>query len=271
VSSKPNSAMFQEHTADDPRMLQTLNLPLEPRTVSSLWVDTRLPGPAFDDWRLATRWVCNSAGQPVVAEIRVFPHAGACLDDEGENQISGEWAAAVLGMDAAKFVPFGGMPSSVIRKGIRLQAHQVFVVALTGQLSLSARRGAAAIVPSLSMFAKFTPTRRLDRRVSKAGRPQEWTDARLSKLAIVYDDAVRADKSVVDAVKRKFTISESAARAAIRQAQKRNILPPRSRGERARPMSLQHREYVRGLAESDSAEKKAASGTKSGTVKRSGR
>jgi hypothetical protein len=72
--------------------------------VHDAWVEAEID----KAWMVAYRLVPGQFGQPVVAEIRVFPREGA------EGRPAGEWSAEALGVYANS--PKGGITAELIRK-----------------------------------------------------------------------------------------------------------------------------------------------------------
>jgi len=73
------------------------------RQVDEAWLETAVD----DHWMAAYRLVAGRFGEPIVAEVRVFPL------ERSRGRPAGAWSAEILGVDAP--APEGAIPADVLR------------------------------------------------------------------------------------------------------------------------------------------------------------
>jgi transposase-like protein len=171
----------------------------------SLWIEMPL-GAA---WTVAYRLVPQQ-GQPVVAELRVFP-------TEPDRRAAGEWTGCYTGVRAT--VPAGGLTAPMLRR-IRLHRN---LVAGKHAIAWVARHTA---VPVLGRFGLAQPKVRGERRQPHRGRPG-WSRAEYARIAAAYVSAIEhgSTRPVADVARRR-RLEPSQARDAVRRARELGLLTP---------------------------------------------
>ena len=221
------------------------------RTVNDVWIEQALAGTSAG-WILASRVIVDDRGLPVIAEIRVFP-------DEPKRWVSdpligrvpldpGEWSAKALGWDARRSVPRGGLPATLIRRGLPLAEHvdharRTFTLVAesrtrqgtTSTLDDTFAALEAAGYPLLPVPAVATGTK------TRRGRPPLWSAGDCARVALVYDTALTAKTSPIKAVAAAEGITDANAKNLVAKARKLGQLPVVGRSGR-KPHGLIPRE-----------------------------
>lgn len=170
--------------------------------VGEIWVEASLGL----HWIAAYRFV-DQSGEPVVAEVRVFPK------EPGKGRPGGMWSAEYLGVNAP--APPGGIPADLLRQ-----------VRVTGYRGM-AERG----FHQLGRLLSLGPPPILDEprpMASARGRPDEF----YAQIAREYVDLLTANNPhPINELSRSRSIPKSKVRDMIRQARKRGLLTPTSRGK----------------------------------------
>jgi hypothetical protein len=178
-----------------------------PSIIREAWVEVALN----PDWMVAHRLVATKHGEPVIAEIRLFPR------ERTKMRPPGRWSADVLGVDAR--VPAGGIPADILRH-IRLGETRRFHEEFRGWLQ-KARRTKAA-VPSVAA----TKGGKL-----KRGRRAKHSEEFLATLARDYVDALTtATRSPVADVARNRSLAASQVRDLLHRARHLALLTPTRSG-----------------------------------------
>jgi hypothetical protein len=184
----------------------------------SVWVEaplsSRLP------WMVAFRLV-NEDGQPVIAEVRVFPDQSSAPYKAGPpgtlptrwRRPAGRWSGDYPGVMA--HVPRGGITARVLRT-IRMQSYKGLLRTILTQHA-EAFRSMDLGVPLSTVPSSTTRGRK--------GR----SDETLARIAEVYGHAYRANRPSTAAVAKAFRLSLSQARDAVRRARVRGLLSPASK------------------------------------------
>ena len=197
------------------------------REVQDLWLEVDID----DTWRAAFRLVPYS-GQPVVAEVRVFPA------DRWPGRQPGLWRAETLGMrsrqlDAKKldkqqrsrdvrFPAIGrGIPAQLLRKvpfGVVQRYARELMELLGGLRDVDFLPDAIEL--EAAGFREHVPTER-------PRRPARWSDHRYAQLADTYAKRIEAgSRKPVEDVARRHRLETTQARDAIHTARKRGLLSP---------------------------------------------
>ena len=216
------SGLHEEDLAPVPRGRATRQT-----TVYNVWLEM----PLDEHWMVAHRLV-PQAGQPVVAEVRVFPR-------EASRSKRGEWSARLLGVRA--LVPAGGLTARLHRR-VKLGAHLVEGVKVMAWVAEEAdrRRQAAHGTRRRVGPAPFDadgwlgrlgfaapPERRPIRRSGKSpGRPGR-PPAAVARVARDYADAVnrKSRRPVADVAARRQLKSHT-VRDMVRRARVLGLLSP---------------------------------------------
>lgn len=185
----PTEPLAPTRTADDVGMILDL----------SDWVEM-----SIGRWMVAYR-VVDQRGQPVISELRIFPHEKAALKNRPPGQWSGIYGAAAR-------VPPGGITARLLR-GIKTQA---FRTALREILT----RHSEALTAIDHPIVRTASTPR-----SKRGRKGR-TDLELARIAAAYEKAYVAGHPAIVAVAKAFGLSLSQARDAVYRARVRRLLSP---------------------------------------------
>ena len=140
------------------------------------------------EMRLAPRWlvvfrVVDQRGQPVIAEVRVFPALETHDEEKKWPQPTGRWRGEYGGKT---FVPPGGLTARLLR-GIRTQ---VFQKDLRRIMAYHAKD--LALDPGVALSAAPPPSATRGRK----GR----SDRELARIAAVYERAYFADRPLIAAV-----------------------------------------------------------------------
>jgi len=182
----------------------------------SVWFEARLPSRWLAAFRLA-----NQRGQPVIAELRVFP-------DDGGKHHPGEWRGT-YGTTAT--VPPGGLSARVLRQ-IRTRAFRKALRNITTNI-LKASERQAADPPAGSTVADgwreqldtIFPGVPISSVPPRTGHGRKGrSDHELARIAAVYERAYLADRPSIDAVAKAHRLSLTRARDAVRRARARGLL-----------------------------------------------
>ncbi|HEX7126643.1 MAG TPA: hypothetical protein VF406_12880 [Thermodesulfobacteriota bacterium] len=120
---------------------------------------------------------------PVVAELRVFPHAeGAPRRDK-----PGQWAGEGLRAEVADLVPPGGLTGTILRR-VSLWRHREQLREILAYLE--AERGEAALRQALGRPG--LERQALAARPRPGGRRRRWSDTDYARIAAAYEQAVAA-------------------------------------------------------------------------------
>jgi len=158
-------------------------------------------------WRVAFR-LANQGGQPVIAEVRVFP------DEPGERP-AGRWSGE-YGVKTK--VPPGGITARVLRQ-IRTQ---------TFRRELSAIRKRHA--EHLGELARSDPSFPLTSAPSLTTRGRKGrSDRELARIALAYEAAYASGRPAIAAVAKAARLSLTKARDAVHRARTRGLLSPASK------------------------------------------
>jgi hypothetical protein len=201
--------------------------------VHDAWVEAEID----KSWMAAYRLVPGQFGQPVIAEIRVFPH------ETTEGRPAGQWSAEVLGVYAKP--PQGGITAEVIRKVPVAEHRQVGrdfaewvggvapdrapVGSVTIKIPRSAKMPTRGAVNAKLTGAKFKAV--LPARRSKRGRPPIHGDRFFAELARDYAQRVaEGSPHPTKDLAEKRGISRVRMRALLSEARKRKLLSGSGRG-----------------------------------------
>lgn len=211
--------------ADQPSALDDANV-----TVEDCWLEVDFtPG-----WRAAYRLV-PWGGQPVIAEVRVFP------SDNYPGRSAGTWRAEVLGVRAGGAVPIRQTPPGwkdpvhcpAVRQGltarlvkqIPLGAHHKHAAAFMAGLH---RRG--VVWPDVLAASGFTERRLATETPPRTTRPAR-PDRFYATIARAYVARIAAGsrRPVADLATR-LELDDSVVRDAIHEARMRGLLTPGRQG-----------------------------------------
>jgi hypothetical protein len=207
--------------------LETTRRPCE--TVAnyrSLWVETHVT----PEWRAAYRLVPQKDGQPVIAELRVFPSEAVPEHVRAEYEPGlrppGEWSASVVGSRA--IVPAGGLTARLLRQ-VRMGQDSGYMQALMKGTSLGQMAAEYGIT--------LTRTPRPDNEQPPSGGPRRGRppkpDLVYARLARDYVAACeRSTQPVLDLAARS-KLPAQRVRDMLHTARNRGLLGGlRSRGAR---------------------------------------
>jgi len=270
-TKKPAEALgvdvFSRVEAAHPAQVKFHNVPSEhvlkgnePRVAlvraDDLWVEEHLA--EAPNWVLASRVIGDDRGVPVISEIRIFP----APSEDDQYRAPGEWAAQIIG-SRARPIPRGGISASTLRKAaavaIKRHAKTAAVLRWTRTLGkLPHRDGAFGIIAktiaSAGISAKnpFDSVRQQKKGSSdgplRRGRPVKWSPADYARIALTYDDAVRAGASPIQAVMKVHRLGHAQARNLIARARSSGhkfIREAPKQGQAAEPLSDTEREWLR--------------------------
>src|SRR5574340_61428 len=185
--------------------------PLEPLYTSdhigtvcdqSYWLETTIDG-----WTLAYR-VVDQRGQPIIAELRIFPRQKGT----GPKWPPGQWPGTYGGSTG---IPPGGITARLlrlvqVRKGVQTHLRRIidrWAKERPGLIDLPRPQATGIQAGS---------------RPGRKGRP----DGELAQIALAYQTAYLDGRPAGAAVSRRFSLSLSQARDAIHRARIRGILSP---------------------------------------------
>jgi len=159
--------------------------------------------------RIAPRWVVafrltNQLGQPVIAELRVFP-------DEPRHYPPGRWSGEY---GAPAKVPPGGLSARDLRQ-IRTQAFRTDLRTIATRLTKECGEELGSFFPGVSL-SKAPP-------LATRGRKGR-SDIELARIAAVYEHAYQSGRPAIAAVAKATGITLTKARDAVRRARVRKIL-----------------------------------------------
>jgi hypothetical protein len=158
-------------------------------------------------WRVAMR-LANQRGQPVIAEVRVFP-------DEPGTRPPGRWSG---NYGALAVIPPGGVTARVLRM-IRTQAFRRDLFKIRSRWPDELRQ-LEAIAPSVPPPPAPSSTTR-----GRKGR----SDRELARMASTYAGAWLAGRPPIPAVAIAHRLSLGQARDAVSRARVRSLLTPASK------------------------------------------
>jgi hypothetical protein len=195
-------------------------------TVRDAWVEAALD----DQWMAAYRLVPGSQGQPVVAELRIFPLEGT------PGRPPGQWSAEVLGMNAP--VPEHGISAELIRSvrvGDYRAASAGFAKWLQGPGSKVFDAASLAKAPGFqalrhTTLSGYAPAAQKTA-AKKPGRPPKHSDKFYATLARDYAQRVAAGspKPTTDLAKRRG-LPLHTVRNLLHTARERGLLSRLSQG-----------------------------------------
>ncbi len=226
--TQPN-ALTEWRSADGRERLTTVD-------ATSVWVEQSLAG-AWDGSILASRIMADPSGQPVIGEIRVFPN-----QDDRWPLGPGEWSAAILGAGARSAVPAGGISATLVRKGLPISAHVRYASGLLGQTAAGKNAPVPAIARTVEMLEAtgfvLRPFKwpRAKSDVVRRGRPTLRNAADYARIALIYDDAVRAGVSPIQAIAKRERVTPANARNLVAKARKPFGTLPDNARQGARPL-----------------------------------
>jgi hypothetical protein len=180
--------------------------------------------------RIAPRWIVafrltNQRGQPVIAELRVFP-------DEPGHYPPGRWSGEY---GAPAKVPPGGLSARDLRQ-IRTQAFRADLRTITANvLKVSEAQAAALPVADLEKdwregLSSFFPVVPLSTTPPVATRGRKGrSDIELARIAAAYERAYLANRPAIAAVAKAAGITLTKARDSVRRARVRGLLSPASK------------------------------------------
>lgn len=154
----------------------------------------------MDEWILAYR-IVGQSGQPVLAELRIFPAVPT------DSRPPGEWAGMY---GAADDVPVGGITARVLREAKSVGFRSVLKEIVRKWSTVIQDHG----LPITAVSPR--PTR------GRKGR----TDAELARIADAYAAAYTSGKPPIPAVAARFGLSPSQARDAVSRSRQRGFLSP---------------------------------------------
>jgi hypothetical protein len=212
--------------SDGDKRLQTV-------VVKDVWIEQALPG-KWSGWVLASRVMADRRGQPVIAEVRVFPY------EENRYGDSGEWSAQHLGASARDSVPVGGLPATLVRRGLPIGEHiddARLTVGVIGLLRGTSEPGSEFldhVNPTLraelaaSGYNLDSAARKLRQAPGKLGAPEKRTRQDYARIALIYDDAVKAKESPIEAIQTAEGVTKAIARNLVKKARDRRFqfVPP---------------------------------------------
>ena len=189
-----------------------------------VWIEQRLDGP-WSDWMVASRIIPDDRGQPAVAELRVFPYQP---NTRTYLRPAGQWDQSRTTM------PRGGLPATLLRRGIQLgEQLEAARVALRGVAAIQhARLPSDHPVSQLPWDLRDVGfelgAAKTVSETSRRGRPRRWEADDYARVALTYDDAVRAGRSPVEAVQKAERVTPSIAANLIARArsEKYQFIPP---------------------------------------------
>lgn len=153
--------------------------PVDPdssKLVEELWVERSLG----DGWLAAFRLIPQD-GQPVVAELRIFP------EEENPKRKRGQWSAHMLGLDA--IAPRGGLTARVIRR-VRLEDVQSAFSEVIA--NLVQRFGSETPLPPLDPFLSRIRIEEIARLANQRPGPAGRDDTFYAAVAANYLARIRA-------------------------------------------------------------------------------
>ena len=181
---------------------------------------------------MASRIVADERGQPVIAELRVFPH-----EPERPPHYPGMWGAEVLGRDVRHAVPWGGLPATLLRRGITLTVHRQSRCRRPELATVLERlptvpghpvdpaNGVLADIRDGGLTAKARGRLVVDASGKRRGRPEKRTPRDYARIALVYDDALRAGQSPIAAIVASERVTTAIARNIVARARKLGKMP----------------------------------------------
>jgi len=181
--------------------------------------------------RIAPRWIVafrltNQRGQPVIAELRVFP-------DEPGHYPPGRWSGEY---GAPAKVPPGGLSARDLRQ-IRTQAFRADLRTIATHLMPEWGEELGSLFPGVPLST--VPPRATQGRKGRS-------DLELAQIAAVYEAAYHANRPAGPAVARAFKFSRSKARDAVRRARTRGLLGGGGkRGKGGGPLTALAREILK--------------------------
>ncbi len=187
--------------------------------VSELWTEEALDG-KWADWVVAARFVPDDRGQPVIAEVRVFPK------DARRVHSPGRWAAEFLGVRATETVPRGGIPATLLRRAILLREHEKFTSEIFTSLSHASEheRIASTVEGPKSAGFVVAATPAAEKKKMR-GRPRVWSEADLAQIAHEYEAAVQSGLPIIKTIAAARVVSEANARNLVSKARALGLLP----------------------------------------------
>lgn len=204
--------------------------------VSNLWFEVDID----DGWRAAFRLVPYANGEPVVAEIRVFPA------DEWPDRAPGTWRAEYLGLramdrtvtegaeDGRRFPNIGqGVTAQLLRK-VPLRSVQRVRKSFAEQIGRVVGRQYEAVTKDGMDPQVATALQRLHTSGFRSGptavaaerRADAWPDLRYAQLAAAYVERIDAGSRspIADIARQAKDLSAAQVRDAIHTARKRGLL-----------------------------------------------
>jgi hypothetical protein len=205
-----------------------------------LWLEQEVPG--HTGWTMAARIIGDDRGVPVVAELRIFPMPSK----KDSGRAPGEWAADTVSSHT-RFIPRGGISATLVRKavasGLQQQRHTASGLRVA-QSPNPVTPHNLAVTPAIAATApKSQDSKR------RPGRPVKWTRARCARIALTYDNAVRAHVSPIQAVMHAHHLTRTQARNLIARARRQDLIrrAPRA-GATAEPLSNDQRRQLETVA-----------------------
>jgi hypothetical protein len=205
---------------------------LQTVVAKDVWIEQALQG-KWSGWVLASRVMADPRGQPVIAEVRVFPY------EENRHGDHGEWSAQHLGAAAHRSVPIGGLPATLLRRGLPIGQHiddarlTLGHIAILRGLSAEEELGSLSRSVSSELAASGYDLDSAAKRVMPSGQrrrgaPEKRTAEDYARIALIYDDAVRAKRSPIAAIQSAERVSPAVARNLVKKARgpRFRFLPP---------------------------------------------
>lgn len=186
------------------------------RKVKEAWVEVELDG-----WMVAYRLVAGDFGEPILAELRVFPL------ETNRDRPAGVWSAEVLGVKAK--VPSGGLPADLLRH-VSVTEPRRFGGEFSQWLEKNRKRRARKAA------------QRTERSSPKRGRPAR-SDRQLARVARAYVESATESRSPVADVASQLRLTPAQVRNILSRARRKGLLSPTQPGRSGGQLS----DYARDL------------------------
>lgn len=219
--TKPEMMHLLREVSVEPFEAAAYSVEAGPAKIPDLWAECVSPDAR---WLAAARIVPDERGNPVIGELRIFPHE---RHRPREYDGSGCWGAEVLGT-AVRGVPRGGVPGALLRRGIQLTVIRRQARSMVNTLlhikGLPPDHVISRMVGRLA-GSGFTARPRFPKKRSTLGRPR-LTDLEYARLASDYVDAFNRSGRPIPELARTRKRAPAAIRSMVARARADGFLSP---------------------------------------------
>jgi hypothetical protein len=195
--------------------------------VDNWWIEQ----PIDAQWLAAARFVFDDRGEPVIAELRVFPKERRRPTPPNR----GQWNARVRGV-RAQGVPRGGLPATLLRRRLQLaplerMAREALKAFSRVGKTMPAGHPIAQAYAGLKEAGYVSRSAKKRQPVSGLGRPS-LPDKLLAETARDYVRFLEGEQPLVDLAK-AYDITVDAAKGRVKKARAKGFLTPANRHGKA--------------------------------------